>query len=558
MMPFWTFFNTGPLPVLPSCCCLSPCVILAPRVPYCSLTLGCDQPDREAQRNIRRRTKEQIESLERQIQELTSQQPYQEFLAMKRAKEAVERENAEIKQRLAAIIGEVQSLVGPGEPRPPLKREVTYSNHETDAGRPYISPAQSHLSAPSSVPPAAPSSVHNVSTPGSAGSPGSTDLSQSQSWQSGNSPGPVIAPAQQKEQAKAQLNQQRHEMRHGLDMGPERLGLGFLLDSNQRVARMQNGANGAQDTARFQHTPMKHDWTDIRNNQALKARPTSNSTSIHWEASFRASDYRPHHHGDRQQQQQQVNDQGATYATRTAGSPQIRRSAAGEIPRYAMPIKKCEATCPLDSLLLDFLSERQQRVAEGLSTQEVVGPRYPSVSSLLNPAHSVQSHPLSKVFTDILSTFPDISTLPERVAVLYIMFLVMRWQISPTEENYERLPEWVRPQDSQLYVAHPAWMDNVPFPQMRDKLVREHHRNEYIFENFFVPFTTTVRLNWPYEETDTLLQSPDGDELMINPVFERHLRNLDNWTLGEPFAKEFPDLVEFCNIDYNIKGPKQR
>lgn len=71
--------------------------------------------DREAQRAIRQRTKDQIETLEKRIQELTSQQPYQELLAVQRAKEAVEQENAEIKRRLAIVIGELQPLIGSGE-----------------------------------------------------------------------------------------------------------------------------------------------------------------------------------------------------------------------------------------------------------------------------------------------------------------------------------------------------------------------------------------------------------------------------------------------------------
>jgi hypothetical protein len=36
------------------------------------------------------------------------------MLALQRAKEAVEQENAEIKRRLAMIIGELQPLIGPG------------------------------------------------------------------------------------------------------------------------------------------------------------------------------------------------------------------------------------------------------------------------------------------------------------------------------------------------------------------------------------------------------------------------------------------------------------
>ena len=68
--------------------------------------------DREAQRAIRERTKGQIESLERKIQELTSQQPYQELQHAIRQKELVEAENEEIKKRLTSILAIVQPLIG--------------------------------------------------------------------------------------------------------------------------------------------------------------------------------------------------------------------------------------------------------------------------------------------------------------------------------------------------------------------------------------------------------------------------------------------------------------
>ncbi|KAM5342940.1 hypothetical protein ACJ41O_013906 [Fusarium nematophilum] len=503
--------------------------------------------DREAQRAIRERTKNQIESLERRIQDLTNQQPYQELQAVLRAKEAVEQENADIKRRLAGIVAMLQPLIG-----------------QAAVEQAYISPAQTY------APPVhhpAPLSVHSnhnnnaASTPGSAASPPSHDhpppplplhgAAHSQHWHphqqhhysSSNPPGGDA-------QAAHQLTQQRHDLRHGLELGPERLGLDFLLDPTQRITRIQNGINGAQDTPQFHHVPMKHDWTGVSHERALHTRSTS------W-----GSQGRP----QQEQQYQGQHQHGALSAAHTpesAHSPgyspgAMSSTATGHAPPrsdpglvdYSAPIKNCAPTCPLDSLLLDFLNERRQRAADGLPAQDVVGPRYPSVSSLLNPANSVYSHPLSKVFTDILATFPDISTLPERVAVLYIMFLVMRWQIAPTQENYDRLPDWMHPRASQLTVSHAAWLDHIPFPKMRDRLVREFNPVSFPFDNFFIPFTTTLTLSWPYEDVDTLLQSPDGDELMINPVFERHLRNLDNWKLGDAFAKAFPGLVDTFNLD---------
>ena len=68
--------------------------------------------DREAQRAIRERTKGQIETLERKIQELTSQQPYQDLQHVIQQKEAVEAENDEIKRRLSSVLSIIQPLLG--------------------------------------------------------------------------------------------------------------------------------------------------------------------------------------------------------------------------------------------------------------------------------------------------------------------------------------------------------------------------------------------------------------------------------------------------------------
>lgn len=67
--------------------------------------------DREAQRAIRERTKNQIEALERRIKELTSQQPYQEMQHILRQKEAVEAENADIKKRLVSALALIQPII---------------------------------------------------------------------------------------------------------------------------------------------------------------------------------------------------------------------------------------------------------------------------------------------------------------------------------------------------------------------------------------------------------------------------------------------------------------
>jgi len=204
------------------------------------------------------------------------------------------------------------------------------------------------------------------------------------------------------------------------------------------------------------------------------------------------------------------------------------------------------SSCPLDGLLLDFLADRRQRSAEGMSNADLIGPAYPSFHCLFRPEHGRFTHDLSRFFTDILATFPDLSTPPEQVAVLYIMFLIMRWHISPNQVNYDRLPDWVKPTTSQLHNPHPPWIDHLPWPRLRDKLISNYLR--FPFDNFFIPFTTTLSLNWPYESKDTLIAIPNTEELSMNPIFEGHLRDLSNWSLGPAFAKALPELAETVQI----------
>ncbi len=138
------------------------------------------------------------------------------------------------------------------------------------------------------------------------------------------------------------------------------------------------------------------------------------------------------------------------------------------------------------------------------------------------------------------------------------MFLIMRWQISPTQENYDRLPDWAAPRASQLFTSHPAWIDHLPWPKMRDRLVRDYNPRDYLFDNFFIPYTTTLSLNWPYEPTDTLLMSsPENgsEDVLINPVFERHLRRLENWSLGPMFAMAFPKLQDTYRL--KVEGDRR-
>ena len=241
-------------------------------------------------------------------------------------------------------------------------------------------------------------------------------------------------------------------------------------------------------------------------------------------------------------------------------SPEFYNSG---LSAHNAPLRNCDPTCPLDTLLLDFQRDQRQRLIEGARIPEIIGPPYPSFSSLLDHERSKFAHPLSQVHTTLLGNFPHICDLPEQVAVCYIMFTTMRWTISRIPETYDNMPHWISPRPSQLLTPHPAWMDNLPWPKMRDKMVQIFP--DIHFDDFFIPYTISLSVNWPGHPSDVLLK-PDGSkidvakgmtsmvalaqqgEMKINPEFERHLRRLENWSLGPEFTKAFPQLDGFCPI----------
>lgn len=504
--------------------------------------------DREAQRAIRERQRLKLEQYEREIRELKSQQPYQELQVAIRQKEAAEAELAEVKQCLAAIMAMVQPVLagtGSGPPRFAGQhgQHGQLHHHHRHHRQPLPVVQQVH-----------PSSLYPDPMPGgSAASPAGSAGTQGR-WHSSASP--VVPPASV-EHSHHHPHLGHHS--HGLDVGGSgRLGLDYVLDSTaQKIPRTQEDGGNHQDG---HDIPQQYRQDVPPPVMIVPPVPPSQPTPLSMSSSLSSAAYTHHPAGN--------SDDDFTTLHRN-----------------------CPPTCPLDFLLLNTLSTHRQLLHQNPHSppQEILGPPNPSVASLLNP--QINCHPLSRVFTDILARFPLLSTLPERVGILYLMFTLVRWQIWPSKETWDRIPPWFRPSRLSREKDHPAWIDHIPFPEMRERVIKEYEPGSFPFDNFFIPFTGTLCLNWGYEEHDVLLKTcptiPTGrgrgqrghqaipkegggdeegndsndsddeeednegeeqEEMTINPVFIRHLSRLESWTLGEEFERAFPGLVGTYNL----------
>jgi len=444
--------------------------------------------DREAQRAIRERTKVTIETLEKRIQELESQQPFQELQRVAHERDRALAECEQLRNKLAMV----QSVIG-----------------DHAAGQ----QAQPNL--------------HELAT-----------LTAQQS------PLPSLNEAQSQQRAQSDMAQQFGQQYH---LHPE-------LRSPHSDSRSTTASQsiGGGTSYPMDGTPLRR-WSPA-------TEPTPNS---HF-ATPNGSSY-----GSRLPPPSAMLDYGGTNGDRldlnyvlepkqhsASISPVVHgplnypTMSSSDRPLYERLPVNTAASCPLDSLLSGFLAESQKQVRDGVPMAKVLGPDYPTWAALRDPSpkHAKHSaHPLSALTIDILSKFPIISGLPERVGSVFIMFLVMRWMICPCKPCYERLPEWSRPLKEQLEIPHPTWYDYVPWPAIRLGLITR--TPEVRFDNFFVPFMTRLSVNWPYPTNEIFADSgqeggASEEDVRMSPVFESHLMRLHNWSIANVFKTTFPHLVD--------------
>jgi len=72
-------------------------------------------------------------------------------------------------------------------------------------------------------------------------------------------------------------------------------------------------------------------------------------------------------------------------------------------------------------------------------------------------------------------------------------------------------------------------------------------------------YSSSFEVSWPYSPSHVIGSNAGsnggegGDRhgmgISLNPVYEQHLRQLRNWSVGEKFRRKFPELGEIIERD---------
>ena len=196
--------------------------------------------------------------------------------------------------------------------------------------------------------------------------------------------------------------------------------------------------------------------------------------------------------------------------------------------------------CRLDTVLLEQARSTRQRVQTSGPIPELSQQRaFPSISSLLNPKEESLQTPISNAIGIHGRITMEVPSLPNKIAMMYNMCLYLRWLVSPTKRNYEALPVFLRPLEIQLSTPHPVWVDLIVWPEARENIIKYMDWSQ--FHSLRAIGNKAISINWPHGQTKVFTEVSEQN-LELDPAFETHIRNLENWTFTADLSDTFPFL----------------
>ncbi|KAL2826313.1 hypothetical protein BDW59DRAFT_145386 [Aspergillus cavernicola] len=158
-------------------------------------------------------------------------------------------------------------------------------------------------------------------------------------------------------------------------------------------------------------------------------------------------------------------------------------------------------------------------------------------------------HPLAPIWTMLRTADETVwraCRAIERLAILRVVSLMLRYLSDPSEANQSQLPRFMRQRPSQHRIIHKSLIDFVVWPGLRERLILFPY--QHCSEKFWSMFWSCFRLTWPYRLQDMFLQQGQTGLYRFSDAFSNSFYDLQNWCMTPEFFREFPDLEADINM----------
>ncbi|KAF4976832.1 hypothetical protein FZEAL_6573 [Fusarium zealandicum] len=208
---------------------------------------------------------------------------------------------------------------------------------------------------------------------------------------------------------------------------------------------------------------------------------------------------------------------------------------------WPVPVLATRPACRFDELLVGFLHDCR-RMATAEAIHQTLGPPAMDLRSLFSSQGQLACSPYP--ITDLIRSLIDIAgmtRLTERIAIFAPLHTLICWLAHPMPERQARICDDHVPCERQLSTPHPQWLDLVLWGRLREAML--DRQDLYATEEFQRVYFDALRLvNWPYAPLDGLVTDPQTGHVGLTDAFMAHAMNGANWRLSDVFAQRYPEL----------------
>ncbi|KAI8625768.1 hypothetical protein F5Y19DRAFT_479338 [Xylariaceae sp. FL1651] len=190
----------------------------------------------------------------------------------------------------------------------------------------------------------------------------------------------------------------------------------------------------------------------------------------------------------------------------------------------------------------------------------ILGPHRPNVRPLLHiQSHLLDSLGLHRFDTQMVPSHPLVNiaisifdsnhlNLPlERIGGFLLFRALIAWLVQPNRDTYLGLRDIFPPQPSQQTVPHPQWMDFILWPHLRSAVIGR--QDIYDTAEFRHIYSSSLQLrHWPADITEALTVDFSNGSIYATAEFVEHIWDLRNWGMHENFMRRYPELE--YSLDY--------
>ncbi|WYZ41931.1 hypothetical protein EsH8_V_000826 [Colletotrichum jinshuiense] len=157
------------------------------------------------------------------------------------------------------------------------------------------------------------------------------------------------------------------------------------------------------------------------------------------------------------------------------------------------------------------------------------------------------NHPIAELITALVNK-AGVTNVIERLAVFAVIQRAVAWLVHPTREAYAAIVQELTPRPCQTNVPHPQWVDLILWAPLRTAIIER--QDVYANEEFQAVYSASLRLiNWPCRPIDALVVDPQSGEMWLSDTFTAHAMRVENWRLNENFVRRYPELRGYVAVE---------